>query len=105
MIRGLEKFNRLIEAFEKLPTVGRKSAVRFAYHLVLNDTFSAMKLANAIESAIKSIRKCEICGSISEHEIWDICLDEWRDGQILCLRSISSLMVDILCLVILKKIR
>ena len=42
MIRGLEKFNRLIEAFEKLPTVGRKSAVRFAYHLVLNDTFSAM---------------------------------------------------------------
>ncbi len=85
MIRGLEKFNRLIEAFEKLPTVGRKSAVRFAYHLVLNDTFSAMKLANAIESAIKSIRKCEICGSISEHEICDICLDERRDGQKLCI--------------------
>lgn len=85
MMRGLEKFNKLVEAFEKLPTVGRKSAVRFAYHLVLNDTFSAMKLANAIESAIKSIRKCERCGALSEHEICDICLDERRDIQKLCL--------------------
>lgn len=85
MIRGLEKFNKLIEAFEKLPTVGRKSAVRFAYHLVLSDTFAAMKLANAIESAIKSIRKCERCGALSEHEICDICLDEHRDTQKLCI--------------------
>ncbi len=85
MMRGLEKFNKLVEAFEKLPTVGRKSAVRFAYHLVLNDTFSAMKLANAIESAIKSIRKCERCSALSEHEICDICLDERRDIQKLCL--------------------
>ena len=85
MMRGLEKFNKLVEAFEKLPTVGRKSAVRFAYHLVLNDTFSAMKLANAIESAIKSIRKCERCGALSEHEICDICLDDRRDVQKLCM--------------------
>ncbi len=85
MMRGLEKFNKLVEAFEKLPTVGHKSAVRFAYHLVLNDTFSAMKLANAIESAIKSIRKCERCGALSEHEVCDICLDERRDVRKLCI--------------------
>ncbi|WP_041671778.1 recombination mediator RecR [Sulfurospirillum barnesii] len=84
MMRGLEKFNKLVDAFEKLPTVGRKSALRFAYHLVLNDTFSAMKLSNAIESAIKSIRKCERCGALSEHEICDICLDERRDGAKIC---------------------
>ena len=84
-MRGLDKFNKLVEAFEKLPTIGRKSAVRFAYHLVLNDTFSAMKLANAIESAIKSIRKCERCGALSEHEICDICLDERRDHHKLCM--------------------
>lgn len=85
MMRGLEKFNKLVEAFESLPTVGKKSALRFAYHAVLNDTFGAMKLSSAIESAIKSIRKCEQCGSLSEHEICDICLDERRDGHKLCI--------------------
>lgn len=84
MMRGLEKFNKLVEAFETLPTVGKKSALRFAYHAVLNDTFGAMKLSSAIENAIKSIRQCQKCGGLSEHEICDICLDERRDMQKLC---------------------
>lgn len=84
-MRGLEKFNKLVEAFETLPTVGKKSALRFAYHAVLNDTFGAMKLSSAIENAIKSIRQCQKCGSLSEHEICDICLDERRDVQKLCM--------------------
>lgn len=80
----LEKFNNLVDAFSSLPTVGRKSALRFAYHLVLNDTFSAVKLANAIELAIRDIRKCESCGGVSENEICDICLDEERENGQLC---------------------
>lgn len=84
-MRGLEKFNKLVEAFEKLPTVGKKSALRFAYHVVLHDTFGAMKLSSAIENAIKSIRPCERCGGLSEHEICDICLDDRRDIQKLCI--------------------
>lgn len=85
MKRGLEKFNNLVDAFGMLPTVGKKSALRFAYHLVLKDTFSAMKLANAIESAVRSIRKCEVCGGVSEHEVCEICLDDARDHSILCI--------------------
>lgn len=85
MMQGLDKFNKLVEAFESLPTVGKKSALRFAYHMVLNDTFGAMKLSSAIESAIKSIKQCEKCGSLSEHEICDICLDERRDSTKLCM--------------------
>ena len=74
MMRGLEKFNKLVEAFETLPTVGKKSALRFAYHAVLNDTFGAMKLSSAIESAIKSIRQCQKCGSLSEQVIELTCV-------------------------------
>jgi recombination protein RecR len=85
MMRGLEKFNALVEAFESLPTVGKKSALRFAYHTVLHDTFGAMKLSSAIENAIRSIRQCEKCGSLSEHEICDICLDDRRDIRKLCI--------------------
>ncbi|MDR0467943.1 MAG: recombination mediator RecR [Campylobacteraceae bacterium] len=81
----LEKFNNLIDAFSSLPTVGKKSALRFAYHLVLNDTFCAVKLANAIECAVRDVRKCEYCGSISEHELCDICLDDERQNGQLCI--------------------
>ena len=85
MKRGLEKFNNLVDAFASLPTVGKKSALRFAYHLVLRDTFGAMKLASAIESAVRCIRKCERCGGVSEHELCEICLDEVRDKTTLCI--------------------
>lgn len=44
-----------------------------------------MKIANAIESAVKSVRSCSRCGGLSENEICDICLDENRDTSKLCL--------------------
>jgi len=52
---------------------------------VLNDTYLAMKLSNAIESAVKSIKKCQICGALSENEICEICLDESRDESKICI--------------------
>lgn len=83
--RSLEKFDNLVEALSTLPTVGKKSALRFAYHLILNDTFNAMKISNAIESAVRSVRSCSRCGGLSEHEICDTCLDESRDSSKLCI--------------------
>ena len=52
---------------------------------MLNDTYLAMKLSNAIESAVKSIKKCQICGALSENEICEICLDESRDESKICI--------------------
>ena len=83
--RSLEKFNNLVEALQTLPGVGKKSAQRFAYHMVLGDSFLALKLAHAIEDAVTHIRKCTICNGICEDEICDICLDEYRDKSKLCL--------------------
>lgn len=90
----LEKFDNLVEALSSLPSVGKKSAQRFAYHLILNDTFNAMKISNAIESAVRSIRSCERCGGLSEHEICDICLDDQRDSTKLCItQSAKDILV------------
>ncbi len=83
--RGLEKFNNLVDALSQLPTVGKKSAIRYAYHMVLFDSFSALKLAHSIEDAISNIRKCTICGGLSEDELCDICADEDRDKGKLCI--------------------
>ncbi len=83
--RGLEKFNNLVDALSSLPTVGKKSALRYAYHMVLNDSFSALKLAHAIENAVTNIRRCVQCGGLSEDEICEICFDENRDSKKLCI--------------------
>lgn len=84
MKKGLEKFYALVDAFEALPTIGKKSALRLAYHVVMNDTYTGIKLAHSIENAIGSICKCSKCNAISEHEICEICLDDSRDNQLLC---------------------
>ncbi|RXK06171.1 recombination mediator RecR [Halarcobacter bivalviorum] len=85
MKKGLEKFYNLVEAFESLPTIGKKSALRLAYHVTMIDNYCGIKIAHSIESALKSIKRCVKCGSMSEHEICEICLDERRDSTKVCI--------------------
>ena len=74
-----------MEALQDLPTVGQKSATRLAYHMVMNDSFGAMKLAHAIENALGTLRKCTTCGGLSEDELCAICSDDSRDTHVLCM--------------------
>ncbi len=85
MNKGLEKFYDLVESFEMLPTIGKKSAVRLAYHIVTENTYTGMKLAHSIETAIRDIRQCIRCNAMSENEICEICLDKDRDDAKLCI--------------------
>jgi recombination protein RecR len=85
MSKKLEKFERLVEALQELPTIGKKSALRLAYHMVNSGSFHALRLAHAIEDAIRSLQKCRSCGALSEDELCYICCDEQRDEQLLCI--------------------
>ena len=85
MKRSLEKFNILVESLQSLPTIGQKSATRLAYHMVMHDSFGAMKLAHAIENALGSLKECSFCGGLSEDELCDICSDESRDKEVICM--------------------
>lgn len=85
MKHSLEKFTRLVEALQELPTIGQKSATRLAYHMLMHDSFGAMKIAHAIEDAVGSIKKCRSCGGLSEDELCGVCSDEGRDVTLLCI--------------------
>lgn len=85
MNKGLEKFYDLVESFEMLPTIGKKSALRLAYHIVTENTYIGMKLAHSIETAVRDIKQCIRCHAMSENEICEICLDEDRDTTTLCI--------------------
>jgi len=81
----IEAFENLVSAFQDIPSIGKKSAVKMAYHLVMEDSFSAMKLSHAIEEGVNNIRRCKKCHNMSEDELCFICSDEFRDTSTLCI--------------------
>ncbi len=85
MKKNLEKFYELVEAFETLPTIGKKSALRLAYYIINENTYAGLKIAHSIENAIKHIKKCTRCRCISENEICEICLDTDRNQSLLAI--------------------
>ena len=81
----IEPFENLVEAFNALPGIGKKSAIRLAYHIAMVDGFSGVKLAHAIENAVNSIHQCVHCHNMSEDELCNICADPGRDHTRLCI--------------------
>jgi len=74
----------LIAELTKLPTIGRKSAQRLAFHLLRCDRAEARALAAAIERMRETVRFCERCGNIAEAPLCAICSDPGRDGSVIC---------------------
>jgi len=81
----IEAFENLVDAFSSLPSIGKKTAIRLAYHSVMENGFAAMKLAHALETAVNTIEKCSKCHNMSEDELCSICSDPYRDSTKLCI--------------------
>ena len=75
---------RLLEALEKLPGIGPRSAERIAFYLLRMPTEHAQQLAQAIRDVKEQLRFCEICFNLSESARCDICQDPVRDPSVLC---------------------
>ena len=73
---------RLIEAFERFPGIGRRTAERLAFH-VLRDPES-LELADALRDAAANTRRCPQCHNVTEQVPCALCADPERDaGQLL----------------------
>lgn len=77
--------NQLIEALRCLPGVGPKSAQRMAYHLLERDRNGAENLSAVLNKAVKEVGHCNLCRSLSEHTVCDICESTNRDRSLLCI--------------------
>ena len=75
---------RLIAEFAKLPGVGRKSAERFALHLLKAGRRDATSLGRAASDLHGGVRTCAVCGTIDETDPCRICTDDKRDAGLLC---------------------
>ena len=74
----------LIEAFERLPGVGNKTAARLAFYLLHVPETEINKLGNAVLNLKKEIYLCSVCKNISDRETCELCSDSSRDQTTLC---------------------
>ena len=84
MAESSSPISRLIDAFSNLPSIGKKSAERLAYHVLKMPNEEAIEFAESIRAVKENLRPCKTCFNLSENEECDICKDPRRDQTILC---------------------
>lgn len=75
----------LIESFKMLPGVGEKTAERMAFHILQLEEDEVDFFVDSVSQAKKRLHKCEICNNITDAEICNICSENSRNKEILCI--------------------
>ena len=74
----------LIKFFSKLPSLGPRSAKRVVLYLLNNKENVMFPLLTAMNEGYDKIKHCSICGNLTTDDVCDICADETRNKEIIC---------------------
>ena len=85
----------LIDSFKKLPSIGEKTAERLSFAVMNMSEEDINSFSKAIVDVKLKIKKCSICGNITENEICDICSDSSRDSDIICVVEDSKNIISL----------
>lgn len=81
----MKKLNNLIDVFAKLPGIGRKSATRIAFDILEKAPIEIENMIETLKDSYDNIKHCKICGNLSESDICEVCADENRNKNIICI--------------------
>ncbi|MCD8390445.1 MAG: recombination mediator RecR [Firmicutes bacterium] len=75
----------LIESFESLPGIGRKSAERISFHILekMSDD-DVNRMVSGIVSAKQKIHFCSVCQNLTDADPCKICASQKRDKSVIC---------------------
>lgn len=76
--------SRLIEQFERLPGIGRKTAQRLAFFVLNGSDEQAKAFAQAILDAKGQMHTCRICRNLTDGDVCSICGNSSRDHTTIC---------------------
>jgi recombination protein RecR len=79
-----EPLQKVIDELSKLPSIGKKTAQRLALYLLKTDTQNVNNLAESLIQLKAKLRFCVDCFNISVEERCNICQNEKRDKNIIC---------------------
>lgn len=75
---------KLIEEFEKLPSIGHKTATRLAFYILNSPEENAIEFSNAILEARKNLKYCSVCSNITDVDPCPICANAKRNKEVVC---------------------
>lgn len=75
---------KLIEAFERLPSIGNKTAARLAFYILNSSEEETNEFVQAIINAKKNLKYCSTCFNISDTDPCTICANAGRDKSTIC---------------------
>lgn len=74
----------LTEEFNKLPSIGKKTAQRLAFAVLEMEKEEVEFFAKALLEVKEKVKKCRVCGNFSEEDLCSICSDDNRDHKTIC---------------------
>ncbi len=80
----MERLDRLINSFSRLPGIGKKSASRVAYWLLEADRSFVDSFAADLADIRNHIVRCKECGNYAESELCEVCSSPVRDRGVMC---------------------
>ena len=80
----MNALEELAESFSRLPGIGKKSAMRIAYHLLKTDSGFLNQFAQELSTLHERIKQCCVCGTYTETDPCPICTSAKRDRSMIC---------------------
>lgn len=75
---------KLIQSFEKLPSIGNKTAARLAFYILNASEEETNEFVSSIVNAKKNLKYCSKCYNISDTDPCPICGNPKRDQTQIC---------------------
>lgn len=79
-----KKFEDLIQAYSKLPGVGKKTAERYAFSTLNWDEEWIDEFISSLSAIKEGINRCKICGNLCDGDICNFCSSHERDKNVIC---------------------
>ena len=83
-MNNIPPLSDLIDAFARLPGIGKKTAARLAFYILKMPESYAKSFADALINAKKNITYCETCKNLTDVSPCRICGSVKRDHSIIC---------------------
>lgn len=87
-----ESIKNLVDSFKSFPGIGEKTAERMAFNLLDFDEERIDSIQESIKDARLNIHKCPVCQTLTDKELCQVCSDDTRNKDVLCIVEDSKIV-------------
>lgn len=80
----MDAIDTVVELFATLPTIGKKTARRLAFHVLKQSSEDVERFASALVAMRNSVQECTVCCTFTDREVCHVCTSEKRDRSTIC---------------------